>query len=379
MGTFGPVRLSRPALPRTLRPAPLDPATRPRVSVVIPCFNYGRFLRESVSSALGQVGVEVDVLVVDDASTDGSGLLAQELADLDRRVRVIRHDQNQGHIATFNEGIGAAEGDYVVLLSADDRLTDGSLGRATALLEAHPDVGFAYGRASNWRGGAVADPGPVTAWSIWPRGAWLEERCRGADNVIASPEVVVRTSVQHRLGDYRDDLPHTADLEMWLRIAGVAAVGRVDGPDQALWRVHESNMSWSFDDLADLQQLEAAFDHVLVDEATGAEAPALRELVRPQLARHALHRGLHLHLRGAQEATVDDLVRFALTVWPDAEHLPDWRRLRFFRRVPRSLGRIGYGTARGLRDAVRRTVADPRVKAANRTPAGPSPADRSSR
>ena len=94
----------------------------PRVSVVIPCYNYGRYLPAAVASALDQQGLDVDVLVVDDASPDGSHLVAQELAASDPRVDVLVHENNAGHIQTYNDGLARAEGDYVVLLSADDLL-----------------------------------------------------------------------------------------------------------------------------------------------------------------------------------------------------------------------------------------------------------------
>src|SRR5689334_2494944 len=81
---------------RTSRPRPLT--TRPTVSVVIPCYNYGRYLPDAVASALDQTGVDVDVLVVDDASTDGSAEVALELAREDERVDVLLHEENRGHI-----------------------------------------------------------------------------------------------------------------------------------------------------------------------------------------------------------------------------------------------------------------------------------------
>src|SRR5947209_4282299 len=111
---------------------------RPSVTVVIPCYNYGRYLRGAVKSVLDQPGVDVEAIVIDDASTDGSADVVREVAAADPRVRAILHRSNFGHIATYNEGLEQASGDYVVLLSADDALTPGSLSRATALLETHP-------------------------------------------------------------------------------------------------------------------------------------------------------------------------------------------------------------------------------------------------
>ena len=75
---------------------------RPRVSVVIPCYNYGRFLPHGVAAALAQVDVDVEVIVVDDASPDGSAEVAHRLAAADSRVKVIARATNQGHIRTLD-------------------------------------------------------------------------------------------------------------------------------------------------------------------------------------------------------------------------------------------------------------------------------------
>ena len=117
------------------------------VSVVIPCYNYGHFLPDCVNSVLtDQPGVDIRVLVIDDASTDDSAQVAKQIAANDSRVEVITHSLNAGHLATYNEGLlDWADGDYAVLLSADDQLTPGALSRACALLDAHPEVGFSYG------------------------------------------------------------------------------------------------------------------------------------------------------------------------------------------------------------------------------------------
>src|SRR5438874_544607 len=117
-----------------------------RVDVIVPCYNYGRYLPGCVRSVLGQEGVNVRVLIIDDASPDGSGEAAEELARRDGRVEVRRHAVNQGHIATYNEGLDWAGGDYLLLLSADDLLAPGALGRAARALDAHPEVGLTYGR-----------------------------------------------------------------------------------------------------------------------------------------------------------------------------------------------------------------------------------------
>ena len=128
---------------RHLRPRPL--ARPPTVSVVIPCYNYGHYLPGAVRSVLDQDGVEVEVDRHRRRLARRQRRVAAELARTEPRIRLICHDQNKGHIATYNEGLAMVESDYVVLLSADDLSSrDPWLGRRR-LMEAHPSVGFVYG------------------------------------------------------------------------------------------------------------------------------------------------------------------------------------------------------------------------------------------
>src|SRR5215470_6327097 len=88
--------------------------TMSSVSVVIPCYKYGHFLEDVIGSVLDdQEGVDVRVLIIDDASTDDSAEVARKIAARDPRVEVIVHETNKGNIATFNEGLlDWADGDY---------------------------------------------------------------------------------------------------------------------------------------------------------------------------------------------------------------------------------------------------------------------------
>ncbi|HEX2084848.1 MAG TPA: glycosyltransferase [Solirubrobacteraceae bacterium] len=123
-----------------------EPPVLPRVSVVVPCFQYGRHLVEAVESALAQEGVDVDVTIVDDGSTDSTPDVAAALAAAHPdRVRVLT-TPNSGHPAhPRNAGIRAAAADLLLCLDADDRLGPGYLARCAAALAADPRAGFAYG------------------------------------------------------------------------------------------------------------------------------------------------------------------------------------------------------------------------------------------
>ena len=309
-----------------------------RVSVIIPCYCYGRFLSQCVDSVLSQEGVEVSVLVIDDASPDGSATIATELAGQDPRVRVLCHEENKGHIATYNEGLGWADGDYLLLLSADDYLTPGSLARATGLLDAHPDVGLVYGRAIGHRSEDVYT-GPLASSAgqrVVPGREWLAERCRQMNNPVPTPTAVVRTSLQHRVGGYRADSPYAGDLEMWLRLAADADVGELEA-DQAIYRQHGKNMSveW-FAGLRDtFEHSRQAYETVLSEHAAAIpDARALQGVVRKQVARRALRMAINRYCRGQVEpASVSWLESHAGEVYPRCRRLPEWWALQLCKRM----------------------------------------------
>jgi glycosyltransferase involved in cell wall biosynthesis len=314
------------------------------VSVVIPCYKYGHFLDDAVAGALDdQDGVDVRVLVIDDASPDDSADVARQIAARDPRVTVSVHATNKGHIATYNEGLLEwADGDYCVLISADDRLAPGALRRAVDLLDANPGAGFAYGHPRHFQHGQPlpAARTKVAGWSVWPGHWWLERRFRAAHSCITSPEVVVRTSLQKRVGGYDPRLPHSGDMEMWMRLAAHADVGYLRGVDQAYYRVHRHNMMKSYTPLVDLCQRRLAYETVL-ERCAGRlpDAGHMSDAVHRKLAWEALWSAARAYDRGRTGQTpVDELAAFALDCWPDANKLPMYWALRMRKRIgPRTM------------------------------------------
>jgi glycosyltransferase involved in cell wall biosynthesis len=317
----------------------------PSVSVIIPCYNYGRYLTQCVNSVLDQQGVHLDVLVIDDASSDGSEQIVRRLRTQDTRIRTICHTANQGHIATYNEGISQVTGDYTVLLSADDLLTPGCLARATSLMEEYPSVGLTYGFPVEFTDGDLP-PARTTAksWIIWQGHDWFAQRCKVGGNALKCPEAVMRTSVLREIGGYQINLPHAADFALWMRAATVSDIGYVAGADQAYYRNHNYNMHHSaFDMLDDFEQRLASFDTVFSECSGLKDVDSLRDTAHRALARNALsqairdtaHRALACsmlshavrpYLRGTVgDEPVGDYVAFALKAWPDAKHLGEWQ------------------------------------------------------
>lgn len=303
---------------RMHRPTPFVGA--PRVSVVIPCYRYGVYLPAAVASALDQADLDVDVLIVDDASPDDSAKVAEELASADPRVDVLVHEENAGHIRTYNDGLAKATGDYLVLLSADDLLPRNSLTRAVALMEAQPSVGMVYGWPQNFEDVAPPASTAMETWTVWDGEAWLRAVVRRGDNPIMSPEVVMRRSAWEAAGPFDPRLPHSADLALWLAAAAFADVGRVNGPPQAYYRVHGSNMhlttyaGWQ----VDLQERLRTFEIALAEgDARPADAERLLSRARRSLAAEALRRA-----ETAPPEVRDPLVELARTIAGDVSLSP---------------------------------------------------------
>jgi hypothetical protein len=323
-------------------------------SVVIPCYNYGRFLPEAVESALAQPGVDVEVIVVDDCSVDDSRVVAERLAALHPEVRLLRNRHNCGHVRSFNAGWKASAGDLVVKLDADDLLAPGALSRAAALFEAYPSVGLVYGHPRHFA--SVVPPVSrlyVVQWTTWAGRDWLAERCRLGVSAITNPEMVLRSSILTELGPMDPEVAYAPDMEISLRVASVSDVGYVGGADQALHREHPASMSETegAGALIDLRARAAAFERALA-HPSALDDGSLEEAARRALAEDALRFAASALDRGGSSAYVDALLSFAQEVWSTSEERHSFRRLptlqagtapsRFGRRLARKLRHEAY-------------------------------------
>lgn len=294
----------------------------PTVSVIVPCYKYGRYVTDCVTSLLSNTDVDLDILVIDDASPDDSWSVVRRLPELDPRIRVHRNAQNRRLIPTANDAIKAATGDYLVLLSADDALTPGWLDRAVCFLERNPSAVLAYGPTRRFR-----DRLPTLHVKRQVRPAvhrgrdWIEQVCLRGVTPMLSCEVVVRTSAQHEVGGYNPEVPYSSDMEMWLRLASIGDVVHVGGPVAAFYRVSAQSMSREIyvDLLKELEVRRDAFNG-WYRSADGKvpDRDALLALAKNSLARRAVRRAYAAFLQDPGGDQFDRLCAFAL----DNDH--DW-------------------------------------------------------
>jgi hypothetical protein len=317
---------------------PSAPRTRACVTVVVPAYNYARYLPDCAGSVLAQRDVDITLIIADDASVDDTLRVTGELAARDPRVHVIRNERNRGHVPTVNSALELVETEYVVKLDADDMLAPGALARATALLQARPHVGFVYGRPHHFEGPVPRlSDGATRSWRVWSGPDWVAARCSSGANVISQPEVVMRTETARRAGWFCAELPHTSDMGLWLKLASIADVGRINGPAQGLYRVHDASMQRTVHAgvMMDLDGRRDAFAIALLQNPDAvSDAAKLHEIARRNLAVTALDYACRAYDRGRTgDKPVDDLVAFALAVCPEARQLKAWKELEHRRSI----------------------------------------------
>ena len=310
------------------------------VDVVIPCYNYARYLRGCVQSVLGQPDVAVRVLIIDDASSDETAQVGSALAEADTRVEFHRHVVNKGHIATYNEGLLEwSASDYVALLSADDLLAPGSLSRAVRVMNGDHSIGMVYGSTVHFAHEGQLPTVSKSSYDFnrWSGEEWLQGRCRAAVNVITSPEVVVRGTVQRKVGGYRPELPHAGDLEMWLRIAAVSNIAYIRRVPQAFYRVHPSSMMRTrfSGALIDLEQrYEVFFQFFQAHMSSVRRADSLFAEAKRSLAREALWMACRAYDRNdLNTAKPDELESFATAIYENVQSLSEYAALQRRRRL----------------------------------------------
>jgi GT2 family glycosyltransferase len=137
----------------------------PRVSILILAWNSGEFVRDAVSSALFQAGVETEVIVADNASTDGTPL--EVARAFEQRVRIVCFERNTGYTGGYNRALSLARGEFVVLLNPDARLAPDFCARALAAFD-DPHVGIVAGRLMRPDGTTVDSSGQFLARSRKP-------------------------------------------------------------------------------------------------------------------------------------------------------------------------------------------------------------------
>jgi len=186
----------------------LDPSAK--VSIVLPVYNLGRYLQQSIESCLAQTYRNIQLLVVDDGSADdvASAIRAYD----DPRVLFLRHDRNRGLAEALNTGFAAATGDFLAWTSDDNYYHPTAVERMVGFLQTYPRVDFAYAEMHIIDERFSASPSRL--WEIRPP-EWLWAR---ESNPVGAC-FMYRRRVFEALGGYDPNAFLVEDYEYWLRVA----------------------------------------------------------------------------------------------------------------------------------------------------------------
>lgn len=195
--------------------------SQPLVSAIIPTYNAKEFLSQAVRSALDQTYPNIEVIVVDDGSTDQTRELVKSYSP---KLHYVYREHSGLPSVVRNAGLRVAQGEYVAFLDSDDQWLPGKLERQVEILERHPAIGLVSANALS------LVPGRNTGDRLYlrdeqPRSGWVLEMLL-KDNFVVTSTVMIRHSLLNRVGVFSEDplLRVGEDYDLWLRIATVAEV-----------------------------------------------------------------------------------------------------------------------------------------------------------
>lgn len=196
--------------------------SNPLVSVIIPAYNAEKFIVEALESVFSQTYRPIEVIVVDDGSTDSTQPVLGNFKN-----RIYYHCQgNNGPSAARNTGIKVAKGKYVAFLDSDDLWTDGKLQQQIEIMENYPDVGLLSGDMQRFSGEQVKVSSMFKKYGFdynffgdefYVVDAYKKIYTQG--NYIPTGTVILRRDCLKKVGNFDENFRHSEDLDLWLRIS----------------------------------------------------------------------------------------------------------------------------------------------------------------
>ena len=226
-----------------------------KISVCLPLYNGAAYLRSAISSVLNQTLADLELVIVDDGSTDASASIVSTFQD--PRLRYVRNSVHLGLVGNWNRCLQLACGQFVCIFHQDDLMLPDNLAEKVRVLDENPTVGLVYSDvvqigpqdeliAEHWH------PQPESGAGVWPGRQYFEELLLGG-NTVCCPSAVARRKCFDDLGGFDSRLPLTADWEMWLRIALFYDVAYL--PTTLIkYRRHEDNETLNYLGAPELEQ-----------------------------------------------------------------------------------------------------------------------------
>lgn len=212
-----------------------------KVSIVIPMFNQAQYAAQAIESALGQTHPNVEVIAVDDGSTDNTPAVAAQFAGRPN-FKYLRQD-NTGLPGARNRGLAEATGDHVCFLDSDDYFAPEKVARQAQLLDENPELGFVYCDivTVDPAGKPVAEQFSIGKISRVLSGNIFQSLMQGG--YFPPHTVMIRRDILSRLGGFDALLGGHADYELWLRVSGAGYKTCYQDEPLAFYRTHPDSMS----------------------------------------------------------------------------------------------------------------------------------------
>jgi glycosyltransferase involved in cell wall biosynthesis len=217
----------------------------PKVSVIIPLYNHEPYIEEAIHSALGQSCPDLELIIINDGSTDGSEAVVKRIDD--RRMRYYPQENRGAHEA-LNRGIGLARGAYIAILNSDDIYAPKRIEEALKILERDREISvvFTYVELINAQGGSLGvKRGAEENWL----GQSVETTFREEHDIVldllagnflhTTSNLICRREVFNRIGLFAD-LRYTHDYEFYLRLCAQCRIAMIEAP-LLKYRFHETN------------------------------------------------------------------------------------------------------------------------------------------
>lgn len=221
-----------------------DNNDKPLVSCILPVYNGERWLQAAIESVLGQTYPHLELIVINDGSTDRSGSIAADLAARDSRVVVI--DQNNtGIVGALNAGLLAARGSYIARMDADDICLPERFARQVEALEAHPELAIIGTRSITVGAEGEIDShveaGRHESIPLFVKSSNVHNFPPSLLQVL-HPTIMVRADLMKSIGGYGGRYPHVEDYDLYMRLSAYGPIAELQR-ELLLYRVHGDNVS----------------------------------------------------------------------------------------------------------------------------------------
>ncbi len=208
--------------------------SNPKICVVMPVYNGGKYLREAIDSILAQSYDNFEFIIIDDGSTDNTWMILNDYDDV--RIQLVRNEENIGMAGSLNKGLALARGEFIARMDADDVSLPERLEKQVRFLNSNPHIGavgsFAY---------KIDASGRIIGETRPPTDPYLVEWGLCFDNYLCHPTFMFRKSTFTQVGGYSEKKWHSEDYDLWSRMVGITRISNL--PDRLLlYRHHQESV-----------------------------------------------------------------------------------------------------------------------------------------